>query len=279
MGKLLLFLTVASMLFSSAPAQELVTATKKKPFFTIEASGSFELPLMDLKGGDGVKGFWAFQDYAAGTGFGTALNFKFAVLDKKNIQLRTYVTLGYSHFVNDDNRAFNFGSGSGIINKGYPYINETGQRYPVVRDTAGVSNIRLNLPYAAFGCELGVYTDKKFRSSFNFGLDYNFTVITGRVFQTYNGSPETFNTFKANLRTGFGLNVSYSYRITEVVGFHAGTRFVLPNIFGKASEMTDESGYIYLLDKGNTTLNPGLSSDRTLGYFKFFGGLSLFIGG
>jgi len=269
---------IASLFFSTVQAQELVTATKKKPFFTIEASGSFELPIMDLKGSDGVKGLWAFRDYAVSTGFGTALTFKFGVLDKKNIQLRTYVTLGYSHFVNDDNRAFILNTSSGVVSNGYPFTNELGTGYPSVRDTAGISNLRINLPYAAIGCELGVYIDKKYRSSFNFGLDYNFNVITGRVFQTYAGGTETFNTFRANFRTGLGLNASYSYRFSEIAGFHVGSRFVMPNLFGKASEMTDDTGYIFLLDRSNTSLNPALSSDRNLGYFKFYGGLSLFFG-
>jgi hypothetical protein len=279
MKKIIFFSAIAAFLFSAVQAQDLTTTVKKKPFFTIEASGSFELPIMDLKGSDGVKGLWTFQDYAVSTGFGTALNFKFAVLDKKNIQLRTYVTLGYSHFTNDDNRAFILNTSSGIVGKGYPFTNELGNGYSYARDTAGVSNIRINLPYAAFGCELGVYLDKKFRSSLNFGLDYNINVITGRVFQTYAGGTETFNTFRGNLRTGLGLNASYSYRFSEIVGFHVGSRFVLPNLFGKASEMTDDTGYIYLLDKGNTSLHPSLSSDRSIGYFKFYGGLSFFIGG
>jgi hypothetical protein len=83
---------------------------------------------------------------------------------------------------------------------------------------------------------------------------------------------------RANLRNGVGLNASYSLKFSEVVGFHFGTRFVLPNLLGKAAEMTDGDAYAYILDKANTSLNPNLTSNRTMAYFKFFGGLSLFFG-
>jgi hypothetical protein len=53
---------------------------------------------------------------------------------------------------------------------------------------------------------------------------------------------------------------------------------VLPNLFGKASELSDGDAAVYLLDKGNSSLNPNLNSSRSIGYFKFFGGLSIFLG-
>ena len=75
--------------------------------------------------------------------------------------------------------------------------------------------------------------------------------------------------------TGVGTG---SHNFSDVVGFHVGTRFVLPNLFGKSSEMSDSDAGTYLLDKGNSSLNSNLSNSRSLGYFKFFGGLSLFLG-
>jgi len=42
--------------------------------------------------------------------------------------------------------------------------------------------------------------------------------------------------------------------------------------------MSDGDAYAYILDKGNTALNPNLVNDRTMGYFKFYTGLSLFLG-
>jgi hypothetical protein len=272
MRKFALLFLVAFFVTGIAYSQEVVSSSNKKPLITIESSGSFELPIMDLKGGDGIGGFWRFTDYGTSYGFGTAINVKFAVYNTKKLQFRTYVTLGYSHFVNSEDKAYNTGFTSGEANPPYPY------GYPTVKDTAGVSNMRMNIPYLALGCELGVYLDSRNRSSLNFGLDYNFNVITGRLYETVQGAKESFTTLKGNLRNGFGINTSYSYKFSEVVGFHVGTRFVMPNLFGKQSEMTDENGYSYLLDRANSTLNPNLTNDRTLGYFKFYGGLSLFLG-
>ncbi len=269
-------LTILLLIFVTgfAYSQQVLTSANKKPLITIETSGSFDLPLMDLAASNGLGGFWRFTDYGASLGFGSALNIKFAVYNAKRTQLRTYITFGYSHFVNDDSKAYNTGNGSlsGQVNPPYPY------GYAAARDTAGISNMRINIPYLALGLELGVYTDSRNRSSFNFGLDYNFSVTTGRYYQTVSGADETFTTLQGNLRTGLGLNASYSYKFSEVVGFHVGTRFMIPNLFGKQSEMTDENAYSYLLDRGNTALNPNLTGNRTLGFLKFFGGLSLFLG-
>ncbi|MDD5362562.1 MAG: hypothetical protein PHN88_10555 [Ignavibacteria bacterium] len=278
MNKIFIFLIAVTFISGYAAAQEIVPAANKKPFLTIETSGSFDLPMMDLKGSNGIRGIWAFQDYGTNIGFGSMLNLKFAVYNTKSMQLRTYLTLGYSHFVNDDNRAFTSYAKDGTVSFGYPYTSLNGTQYPFVKDTAGVSNLRMNMPYLALGVELGVYTDRRNRSSFNFGLDYNFNAITGRIYQTIAGANETFTTYKFNLRNGIGANISYSYKFQDYLGFHVGTRFTMPNIFGKASEMSDESWYMFLMDKGNTTLNPALSSSRNMAYFKFYAGLSLFFG-
>jgi hypothetical protein len=279
MSKITLFFIVAiSFITGIANSQQVLTSANKKPLITIETSGSFELPIMDLKATNGIGGFYKFTDYGASLGFGTALNVKCAVLNAKRTQLRTYLTIGYSQFVNDESKATVY-SESGWVHPGYPHINPvTGQQYEPARDAAGISNMRINIPYLAVGCELGVYTDSRYRSSFNFGLDYVMSVIFGKYYQTINGQQETFTTLNSNFRSGIGLNTSYSYKFSDVVGFHVGTRFVLPNLFGKASEMSDGDAAVYLLDKGATSLNPNLSSDRTMGYFKFYGGLSLFIG-
>ncbi len=265
----------AFLLTGNSFSQENVLTTKKnKPLLTIETTGSFDLPIMDLKGSDGIRGLWAFQDYGTNIGFGTALNFKFGVYQNKRIQLRPYLTLGYTHFVNDDSRAFALYRSTGEVSIGFPYVTE----YSTVQTLGGVSNLRMNMPYLAMGCELGVYTDRNSRSSFNFGLDYNINIITGRIYQTIYGQSETYTTYESNLRTGLGANVSYSYKFQENMGFHVGTRFTMPNLFGKSSEMTDASWYMYLLDKANTALNPNLSSNRNMAYFKFYAGLSIFIG-
>jgi hypothetical protein len=278
MGKITLLIIVAFFITGTSYSQQVLTTANKKPFITIETSGSFELPIMDLKATNGIGGFYKFTDYGTSMGYGTALNLKFSVYTAKTTQLRTYMTIGYSQFVNDESKAYVY-SKSGWLNTGYPYEPTPGTKYVwPVRDTAGISNMRMNIPYLAVGCELGIYTDRRFRSSFNFGIDYVFSVIFGKYYQTINGQSETFTTLNSNLRTGLGLNTIYSYKFSDVVGFHVGTRFVLPNLFGKSSEMSDSDAGTYLLDKGNSSLNSNLSNSRSLGYFKFFGGLSLFLG-
>ena len=143
MRKFILLFLVAYLVTGIAYSQQVLTTANKKPFMTIETSGSFELPIMDLKASNGIGGFYRFTDYGASTGFGSALNFKFAVYNAKRTQLRTYLTLGYSQFVNDDNKAYNY-SGDGWVQAGYPYINPlTGQTYKYATDTAGISNMRM----------------------------------------------------------------------------------------------------------------------------------------
>jgi len=278
MKKIFLLFTVAFFIAGIANSQQVLTSANKKPFVTIETSGAFDLPIMDLKATNGIGGFYNFTDYGASIGYGTALNVKFAVYNAKRTQLRTYVTIAYSQFTNDEAKAYNY-SISGYVHSGYPYINpETGLPYQTATPTNGISNMRINMPSIALGCELGVYTDRKFRSSFNFGLDYNFNVIFGKYYQTIDGKQETFTTLNPNLRTGLGLSTTYSYKFSDVVGFHVGTRFAIPNLFGKASELSDSDAGTYLLDKGNASLNANLVNSRTLGYLRFFGGLSLFLG-
>jgi hypothetical protein len=279
MRKIILLLVVAFFFSGIAYSQQLINTANKKPFITLETSGSLEIPIMDLKESNGIGGVYKFTDYGASTGFGGAINLKFAVYSAKRTQLRTYLNIGYSQFGNDENKAYVY-SKSGWVNPGYPYEPVPGTKYVwPVRDTAGTSNMRMNVPYLAVGGEFGVYTDKRNRSSLNFGLDFLISVIFGKYAQTiYGQQEETYTTLNSNTRLGLGLNASYSLRFSEVVGFHVGTRLAIPNLFSKSSEISDGDAAIYLLDKEDKSLNANLSSNRTLGYFKFYGGLSLFFG-
>jgi hypothetical protein len=279
MKKFALLFFVAFFFTGIAFSQQVSKASNNKPLITIEPSISMDLPIMDLKASNGIGGFWNFEDYGASSGFGGSLTTKVAVYNSKKIQLRTFLTLGYSHFVNDDNRAFVGFSNSKWVHPGFPYINSTtGQQGFTIKDTAGISNMRMNMPSIAVGCEIGVYTDSKNRSSFNFGFDYNFSWITGRYYQTIAGEEETWTTLRINIRTGIGLSTSYSYKFTDNLGINVGTRFVMPNLFYKGSEMSDRDANVELLDEVNTAISPNLKSSRNMGYFKFFGGFSFFIG-
>ena len=276
-----LFFLALSIFSVSTNAQDLLTPKKNKAFFMIDVTGSYDLPMMDLRAADDLKSFWSFQDYGVTKGFGATINLKFAVYTGRMWQLRTYATLGYSHFINSDSRAFNidYRGGAGYVTQyGWPSEGGLYSRYYSPRDTTGVSNIRINIPYLALGAELAIYTDRENKSAFNFGLDYNASVITGRVFQTVGFGGETFNTLKPNLRFGVGANVYYTYKFDKLLGFNVGTRFSLPNLFGKSAEMIDDPGYIYLMDKSNLVLNPNLVSGRTMASLRFFAGLSFYIG-
>jgi len=55
-------------------------------------------------------------------------------------------------------------------------------------------------------------------------------------------------------------------------------KFSLPNIFSKSSEMTDQAGYISLMDDSNIALNPMLTSKRVIGFMQLFAGMSFYLG-
>jgi hypothetical protein len=255
-----------------------VTPKKNKAFIGIDVSGSYSIPLLDMKASDGLKGFWNLSDYGVSKAFGASIRIKFSVYTDKMVQLRPYILLGYNHFSNDDSRA-NIVSYpyTGTTSLGWPYTGGSVQYY-TPQDVAGVSNIRINNPQFGAGMEVGIYTDRENKSCFNLGLDYIANIFTGRVFQTYAGGIETYNTLTANLRFGLGANVVYAYKINEHFGFHIGSRFEMSNIFGKTAEMHDKAGYLTLLDKGNMILNPLLVNDRNIASLRFFGGLSMYFG-
>jgi|GEM_PF-725802 hypothetical protein len=261
-------------------SQDLTSAKKNKAFFTIDVSGSYDMPMLDLRASDDLQSFWGLQDYGVVKGFGTSLNFKFSVYTARMIQLRTYLTLAYSHFSNDDVRANIVQSPNGSATTyGWPYTGGTYQgHYYLPQVTPGISNMRINNPQMAIGCEIGIYTDRANKSCFNLALDYNASLFTGRIYQTYGLNGETFNTISPSLRFGFGSNVAYAYKFDDNFGFHVGTRFQWSNLFGKASEIVDDNGYVPLLDKANTVLNPLLANNRNIAYWRFFGGISIYFG-
>jgi hypothetical protein len=271
-----IFIVLFILLFLSGDyifAQVLTTPVKNKNFFEIDVSGGFSLPIMDLRGGNGIAGFWSFENYGMSSGFGTTINTKMSVYTTKMTQLRIYLLLGYSHFSTEDNAAYQVG----VVQYGWPGKGSNGQYFAPV-PTNGTSYLRLNMPNLAFGLEYAVYTDRKNTSAFNFGGDFGATVITGRAYETVGSGGETYNTIPSTLRFGVGVNIAYAYKFDKYVGFHVGSRFTIPNLFGKSSEMVDDPGYVPLLDKENAVLNPMLGSGRTMAYFNFFGGMSFYIG-
>lgn len=267
---LILFLTGSSLY-----SQSIVPVQKYKNFFEIDVSGGFCLPLLKLRGSEGLGGFWRFYNYGMSSGFGTSINTKMSVYTTKMTQLRIYLMLGYAHFSTEDNLAYNVG----VVSYGWPSKSRNDPNTPFyAKDTVGTSYLRLNMPNIALGLEYGVYTNRKNTSSFNFGIDFTAHIITGRAYETVGFSGETFNTINSSLRFGFGANVAYSFKFDKYVGFHIGTRFTMPNLLGKSAETTNDPGYIKLLDGENSTVNPLLDGSRNMGYLNFFGGMSFYMG-
>lgn len=248
---------------------------KIKPFIEINVNGGYNYSIFDLKGSGDLKSFWNFTDYAMGSGFGTNANIKLGVFATRMAQLKIKMELSYSHFANSDSKAYNVGS----VDLGWPYktYHSTGIPFSP-RDTAGESSVRLNMPGMSFGLECSVFTDRDNKSAFNFGADFMATLITGRAHETVINKSESYVTINPSLRFGVGLSSSYSYRFEDWVGFHVGTKLSLPNIFSKSSEMTDQAGYISLLDGGNIALNPQLKSGRLIGFMQLFAGMTFYIG-
>lgn len=251
------------------------TPKKMKPLVEINVNGSYNYSLFDLRGNGNLRDFWNFSNYGASDGFGTNAEVKLGVFTTRMSQLKIHMMVGYSHFSNDDSKAYNVGG----VDLGWPYKISPSSTIPFEpKDTSGNSYLRLNMPHFGFGIECAVFTDRENKSSFNFGLDFTGTLITGRAYETIINSKESFITINPSLRFGLGVNIMYSYRFEEWVGFNIGTRFALPNIFSKSSEMTDQAGYISLLDDSNIALNKNLVSKRNMGYFQLFGGMAFYLG-
>jgi hypothetical protein len=256
-----------------------------RPFFTIDAKASFDISTMDLRG-DGVKEFWNFKSYGMNEGYGGEIKFKMSVLNLKDSQLRTYLSIGYTHFVAEDNRAY---VPDVWISPGWPKTGFNGTGTYTPSDTTGTSRLRMNMPYCALGMEYALYTDKKYRSSFNFGFDFNMTILWGKEIETYSYNhifgPDTIfageeveHNMNAQPRVGLGLSITYNYRFIETFGFNAGIRYHFVNMIGKNDSEADPTGKIYIMDKGDSSLSPLLKESRFMGYYKLFLGVSFFIG-
>jgi hypothetical protein len=245
-----------------------------KPFIEIGVNSSYNYALFDLSGSGDLKGFWSFQDYGMGSGIGTWTDVKLGVLSTRMLILKVHMMVGYSHFAKSDGKAYNIGS----IDMGWPYKTVPSSSTFVPRDTTGISSLRINMPFLGFGLECGLYTDRESKSSFNFGVDVIGTLITGRAYETIINAKESFVTINPSFRIGLGLNASYSYRFENWVGFNVGTKFTMPNLLGKSSEMTDQAGYLSLLDDSNSALNPLLNTKRIMGYLQLYAGMSFYLG-
>lgn len=277
MKKLLLALALI-VLFGVPTSDAQVTISKikklKKPMFVVDVYGGYSLPILDLKGST-IKEYYNFSNYAMGNGFQASTKVKFAIKTYETSQLRLYALFTYSHYTNDEAAAYNMP----FVAPGWPTtgVNGTGQFIPP-NGVSGRSEGRINIPYTGLGFEFSVFVDEALRSSFDFGADIDMSAIFGRYYDQPTGGIETFNTMRANYRMGFGINAQYNIRANEIFGFNVGMRYMMHNILLKNTKVSDESGYVYLNDDANTSVNPFMTTSRNIGNFDFFGGVSFYIG-
>jgi len=257
-------------------AQLKLTTYKKKPFVMIDVNGSLDVAALNLHGGD-LGEFWGFGNYGQSIGYGCEIKGKITVLSRRMTQLRPYLAVGYSHFTRDADRVY---VTTKTLPAGWPRVGLSGTgQYTTVSSAPGSGTFRMNIPYIALGAEYAVYTDRKNLSSFNFGLDFNMSVIFGMYYEYYTDGTSNDYGLQSNTRFGIGGNVIYNYRFTKAFGINVGARFQFANLIGKDSEeYTEKNNNFYLLDAAKTSLSPLLTDSRNIGFFKFFGGVSFYIG-
>jgi hypothetical protein len=272
---LLVFLLVIS---TSANAQLPNTKIFRKPNVIMDATFGYALPGFDFAGSR-IKDFWEFKGYGINGGYYATFSPKVTVHNFKQGQIRTYMTISFAQFFGKENTAYNmtrlYGA-SGMVPVGWPQGRDT-----LALDTLGSSSIRISSPYIAYGWEIAMYTDKERRSIFNLGMDFNFTVMWGKVYDQPNGKLEIHNNIVSATRMGLGFNLGYSYRIMEFLGLTFGTRMQLTNLFNKESDIVKPTadGDMTLNDASNTSINKLMNKNRGIGYFGFFSGVTFYLGG
>ncbi|MCX6165545.1 MAG: hypothetical protein NTU73_11920 [Ignavibacteriae bacterium] len=277
--QILFLLTILIVLTTSATAQLTNTRVFKRPNVIMDATFGYALPGFDYSGSR-IKDFWEFKGYGINGGYTAAFTPKVTVHNFKQGQIRTYLTVSFTQFMGSENTAYNIESlykNWGMVPVRWPQDT----LYKTPQDTLGSSSIRMSTPYIAYGWEIAMYTDKERRSIFNLGMDFNFSVMWGKIYDQPNGKLQTYNNIISSTRMGFGFNLGYSYRIMEYFGINFGTRMQLTNVFNKASDIVKplSDGDLTLNDESNPTINKLLNKNRGIGFFGFYGGVSFYLGG
>ena len=262
---ILFLVTISGNSFS-----QITRASKfKLPAFVIDLSGGYSIPLHDLKGSNTGE-FYSFFDYATSNGINSEIKVKYAVYTSQLTQFRLTASVGYNHFWASGNSAYNIN----VFPAPWPAYTYT----PPGTSVPGESYARLNIPSAALGAEYAFWIDPQRRNNMSVGLEVLMSMISGRIFNTKYGEQETFNTFNNNVRFGFAINYAYAMRVNENFGFNLAAKYSLRNLIGKTAKQSDEDGYMYLNDGEDTSVNPYLTSSRTIGDLSFSAGVSFFIG-
>ncbi len=265
-----IFIFILSLIFISASNSNSQNTSKyTKPLCIMDLNFGYTVPMFDL-GGSSLKDFYNFKGYSASGGFNANYTTKFSVYNFKAGQLRTYLTISYAQFDGSENRA-------------YKFYDNFKPPWPVnfvpPGDTAGTSSITINSPFIAYGWETAFFTDRERKSVINAGMDFDVSVLFGKVYNRINGYREVYNNIVSNTRMGLGFNIGYSYRVANMLGLSLGTRLQISNLFGKSSEKVTSDSDLSLLDASDISLNSLLNSNRTIGFFGIYGGVSFYIGG
>lgn len=274
----LFLLTIVLVFSSSVTAQLVSTSIFRKPNVVMDATFGYALPGFDFSGSR-VKDFWDLKGYGVSGGYSATFTPKVTVHNFKQGQIRTYLTVSFTNFFGSENTAFSIDSIYHNIGGMVPIRWPDSNVYKNPLETTGSSSIRFSAPFIAYGWEIALYTDKERRSIFNFGTDFNFTVMWGKVYDQPFGHPENHNNIISATRLGLGFNLGYSYRVMEFMGINVGSRMQITNLFNKKTDVVTDIGDITLNDEGSTTNNPLLKSNRTIGYFGFYTGVSFYLGG
>jgi hypothetical protein len=269
MKKLILFVLAVVILPSLLYSQDYLSTSKyRAPFFALEGTFGYALPLFELSGSS-TGDFYNFKNYATSWGYDASVKLKFTIANFKPSQLRLSWMLGFARFMGDYNNAY----GVGEIKAPFPT-----PTYVPPAPISGGSTIYIDQPYTTVGMDYVVFADRKRISLFSFGGDIAMSVPFGKVFDTPTGQVESYNNILSGTRFGFGLTVGYTARVTEFMGLTVSTRYQMSNILGKSSSVTTEHRDIEFNDGEDRSLNAGLGS-RTIGYLGFNGGVTFFFGG
>ena len=272
------FIILFLLFISQTYAQYSNPNSYKKPFVTFDLNFGYAAPSFDLAGTN-IKDFYNLSNYATQNGFNANFTTKFTIANlQPDWQVRTYLTISYAQFMGSEDRASNIG---GFIKTGWPRtgLQDSLSPFTKISDTTGKSSIRLNHPYIAYGWEMAWYPDRNRKSVLNFGLDFDISVIFGRIYDQPTGKAEIYNNIIANTRLGLGLNLGYSYRVVNMLGLTIGTRMQISNLFTKKYEEVTNGGDLPLIDEANNGITSLLSKNRSIGFFGIYGGLTFYIGG
>jgi hypothetical protein len=274
----LFLLTVLLVLSSSVTAQLVDTKVFRKSNVIMDATFGYALPGFDFSGSR-IKDYWDMKGYGVSSGYYATFTPKVTVHNFKQGQIRTYLTVSFANFMGSENTAFSIDSLYHGIGGMVPIRWPQDTVFKAPLETIGASSIRFSAPYIAYGWEVAMYTDRERRSIFNLGMDFNFTVMWGKVYDQPYGRAENHNNIISATRLGLGFNLGYSYRMMDFLGVTFGTRMQMTNLFNKGSDVVTDIGDIPLNDEGNSTINKNMSKARSIGYFGFYTGVSFFLGG